>query len=51
MIERAKGIIMKQRGVERRRSLPRAALARDAERGIKLGEVARQVIDVAGLLG
>lgn len=50
VIERAKGIVMKQRGCgedEAFASLRSLAM----QRGLKLGEVAQQVIDVAALLG
>ncbi|APV52201.1 hypothetical protein BWI17_22525 [Betaproteobacteria bacterium GR16-43] len=50
VIERAKGLIMKQRGVseeEAFRSLRNLAM----EKNLKLGEVARQVISIASLLG
>jgi len=49
-VERAKGILMKQRGCsedEAFTSLRSLAM----QRGIRLGEAAQQVIDVAGLLG
>lgn len=49
-VERAKGILMKQRGMDEASAF--AALRSLAmQRGIRLGEAARQVIDVAGLLG
>lgn len=50
LVERAKGILMKQRGCgedEAFASLRSLAM----QRGLRLGEVAQQVIDVAGLLG
>lgn len=50
LVERAKGLIMKQRGVseeEAFRSLRTLAM----ERELNLGDGARQVIDVAALLG
>jgi response regulator NasT len=50
LVERAKGILMKQRGVSEEEafvSLRTLAM----ERGTRLGEIARQVIDVAKLLG
>jgi response regulator NasT len=50
LVERAKGLIMKQRGVseeEAFKSLRTLAM----HKGLKLGEAARQVIDVAALLG
>lgn len=49
-VERAKGILMKQRGCGEQEAF--AALRSLAmQRGIRLGEAARQVIDVASLLG
>jgi response regulator NasT len=49
LVERAKGILMKQRGCDEETAY--AALRSLAmQRGLRLGEVARQVIDVAGLL-
>ncbi len=50
LVERAKGILMKSRGIgedEAYRMLRRMAM----DRGKRLGEIARQVIDLAGLLG
>ncbi len=50
VIERAKGILMKQRGDSEEEAF--AAIRRLAmQKGIKLGEAAQQVIDVAALLG
>jgi response regulator NasT len=50
LVERAKGILMKQRGVSEEEAF--AALRSAAmERGIKVAELSRQVIDVARLLG
>jgi response regulator NasT len=50
LVERAKGILMKQRNMGEEEA--HAALRRLAmERGLRLGEVARQVIDVSALLG
>jgi response regulator NasT len=50
VIERAKGILMKQRGLGEEEAF--AALRRHAmERGLKLGEAARHVVDIASLLG
>lgn len=50
LVERAKGILMKQRGVSEEDAF--AALRSHAmARGIRLGEAARQLIDVAALLG
>ena len=49
-VERAKGILMRQRALDEDAAF--AALRSLAmQRGIRLGEAARQVIDVAGLLG
>ena len=50
VVERAKGILMKQRGCnedEAFASLRSLAM----QKGLRLGEVSQQVIDVAGLLG
>jgi response regulator NasT len=50
LVDRAKGILMKQRGCsedDAYASLRSLAM----QRGIRLGEAAQQVIDVAGLLG
>ena len=49
-VERAKGILMKQRGIPDEEAF---AMLRSLamERGVRLGEAARQVIDVARLLG
>ena len=50
LVERAKGILMKHRGIDEGTAY--AALRNLAmERGIRIGEAARQVIDIAGLLG
>jgi response regulator NasT len=50
LVERAKGIIMKQRGIGEEEAF--AALRSLAmQRGIRLGDAAQQVIDVASLLG
>jgi response regulator NasT len=50
LIERAKGILMKQRGMSEDDAF--AALRRHAmERGLKLADAARQFIDIASLLG
>jgi response regulator NasT len=50
LVERAKGILMKQRGASEDEAF--AALRSLAmQRGIRLAEAARQVIDVAALLG
>ena len=50
LVDRAKGILMKQRGTGEDEAF---ALLRSLsmQRGIRLGEAARQVIDVASLLG
>lgn len=50
LVERAKGILMKQRDASEEEAF---ALLRSLamQRGIRLGEAARQVIDVASLLG
>jgi response regulator NasT len=50
LIERAKGILMRQRGMSEDDAF--AALRRHAmERGLKLADAARQLIDIASLLG
>ncbi len=49
-IERAKGILMKQRGVDEQEAF-RLLRSLAMERGLKLGDLARQVVDVATLLG
>ena len=50
VIERAKGILMKGRGMSEDEAF--AALRQHAmARGLKLGEAARQLIDIASLLG
>ena len=50
LVERAKGILMKQRGLDEEAAY--AALRSLAmQRSIRIGEAAQQVIDVAGLLG
>jgi len=50
VVERAKGILMKQRNCDEESAF--AALRSLAmQRGIRLGEAAQQVIDVAALLG
>jgi response regulator NasT len=50
VVDRAKGILMKHRGIDEEAAY--AALRKLAmERGIRIGEAARQVVDVAGLLG
>ncbi len=49
-VERAKGILMKQRGVAEDEAF---AMLRSLamQRGIKLGDAARQIIDISALLG
>ena len=50
LVDRAKGILMKHRGIDEDAAY--AALRSLAmERGIRLGEAAKQVVDVAALLG
>ena len=50
VVERAKGILMKHRGLGEEEAFAQLrSLA--MERGVKLAEAARQVIDVAKLLG
>jgi response regulator NasT len=50
LVERAKGILMKQRGVSEDEAY--TALRRHAmERGLRLGDAAKQVIDISALLG
>jgi response regulator NasT len=50
LIERAKGILMKQRNASEEEAFTQLrSLA--MQRGVRLGEAARQVIDVAALLG
>jgi response regulator NasT len=50
LVERAKGILMKQRGLSEEEAF--AALRSHAmDRGIRLGDAAKQLIDIAGLLG
>jgi two-component system, response regulator / RNA-binding antiterminator len=50
LVERAKGILMKQRNASEEEAFAQLrSLA--MQRGIRLGEAARQVIDVAALLG
>lgn len=50
VIERAKGILMRQRGCPEEEAF-RMLRSLAMQRGLKLGEAARQVIDVASLLG
>jgi response regulator NasT len=49
LVERAKGILMKHRGIDEEAAYS-ALRSLAMERGVRIGEVARQVIDVAGLL-
>jgi len=49
-VERAKGLIMRQRGLSEEDAF-RALRTLAMQKGIRLGEAARQVIDVASLLG
>jgi two-component system, response regulator / RNA-binding antiterminator len=50
LVDRAKGLLMKQRGVDEGEAF--ALLRKHAmDRGLKLGEAARQVIDISQLLG
>jgi len=49
-VERAKGILMQQRGLTEHDAFS-ALRSLAMQRGIRLGEAARQVIDVASLLG
>jgi response regulator NasT len=50
VVERAKGLIMKQRGVSEEEAY-RALRTLAMQRGLRIGEAARQVIDIASLLG
>ena len=50
LVERAKGILMKQRATSEDEAFARLRTLA-MQRGIRLGEAARQVIDVASLLG
>ncbi len=50
LVERAKGILMKQRGLSEEEAFT-ALRSHAMDRGIKLGEAAKQLIDVAALLG
>jgi AmiR/NasT family two-component response regulator len=49
-VERAKGILMKQRGLDEEAAFA-AIRALAMQRGLRLGEVARQLVDMAKLLG
>jgi response regulator NasT len=50
VVERAKGILMKQRGCDEETAFT-ALRSLAMQRGVRLGEAAQQVIDVAALLG
>jgi two-component system, response regulator / RNA-binding antiterminator len=50
VLDRAKGILMKQRGMSEDEAFS-ALRSLAMQRGIRLGEAAQQVIDIAGLLG
>jgi response regulator NasT len=50
LVERAKGILMKQRGLSEDAAFT-ALRTHAMERGIRLGDAARQLIDIAALLG
>jgi response regulator NasT len=50
LVERAKGILMKQRGLTEEEAFA-ALRTHSMERGIRLGDAARQLIDIAALLG
>jgi response regulator NasT len=50
LVERAKGILMKQRGLSEDDAFV-ALRSHAMDRGLRLGDAAKQVIDVAGLLG
>ena len=50
LVERAKGILMRERGVSEEEAFV-ALRSAAMERGIKLAEIARQVVDVTRLLG
>jgi len=50
VLDRAKGILMKQRGMSEDEAFS-ALRSHAMQRGIRLGEAAQQVIDIAGLLG
>ena len=50
LVDRAKGILMKQRGLSEEDAF--VALRTHAmDRGIRLGDAAKQLIDIAALLG
>jgi two-component system, response regulator / RNA-binding antiterminator len=50
VLDRAKGILMKQRGMSEDEAFS-ALRSLAMQRGIRLGEAAQQVVDIAGLLG
>jgi two-component system, response regulator / RNA-binding antiterminator len=50
LVERAKGILMKQRGLSEDAAFT-ALRSHAMDRGIRLGDAAKQLIDIAGLLG
>jgi len=50
LVERAKGILMKQRGVSEDEAFT-ALRSHAMDRGIRLAEAAKQVIDISALLG
>jgi response regulator NasT len=50
LVEKAKGILMKHRGLDEDAAYS-ALRSLAMERGVRIGEAARQVIDVAALLG
>lgn len=50
VLDRAKGILMKQRGMSEDEAFS-ALRSLAMQRGIRLGEAAQQVIDIAGLVG
>jgi response regulator NasT len=50
LVERAKGILMKQRGLSEDDAFV-ALRSHAMDRGLRLGDAAKQVIDIAGLLG
>ena len=50
LVERAKGLLMEQRGCSEEEAY-NALRTLAMQRGLRLGEIAQQVIDVAGLLG
>jgi response regulator NasT len=50
LVERAKGILMKQRGLSEDEAFT-ALRSHAMDRGIRLGDAARQVIDISAILG